>query len=29
MFRQRRDAGIRIGFDELRSTPSQVVLTAG
>ena len=28
MFRQRRDAGIRIGFDELRSTPSQVVLTA-
>jgi ketosteroid isomerase-like protein len=28
MFRQRRDAGIRIGFDELRSTPSQVLVTA-
>ena len=28
MFRQRRHAGIRIGFDELRSTPSQVLVTA-
>jgi ketosteroid isomerase-like protein len=28
MFRQRMDAGIRIGFDEMRSTPTQVVLTA-
>ena len=28
MFRQRRDAGIRIEFDELRSTPSQVLVTA-
>jgi ketosteroid isomerase-like protein len=28
MFRQRKDAGIRIGFDELRSAPSQVRLTA-
>jgi limonene-1,2-epoxide hydrolase len=28
MFRQRMNAGIRIGFDELRSTPSQVLLTA-
>jgi ketosteroid isomerase-like protein len=28
MFRQRMDAGIRIGFDELRSTPTQVLLTA-
>jgi hypothetical protein len=28
MFRQRMDAGIRVGFDELRSTPSQVLLTA-
>jgi hypothetical protein len=28
MFRQRMDAGIRIGFDELRSTPTHVVLTA-
>ena len=28
MFRQRRNAGIRIQFDELRSTPSQVVVTA-
>ena len=26
--RQRRDAGIRIGFDELCSTPSQVLVTA-
>ena len=28
MFRQRMDAGIRVGFDELRSTPSQVLVTA-
>jgi ketosteroid isomerase-like protein len=28
MFRQNRDAGIRIEFDEMRSTPTQVVLTA-
>jgi ketosteroid isomerase-like protein len=28
MFRQRMDAGIRIAFDELRSTPTQVMLTA-
>jgi ketosteroid isomerase-like protein len=28
MFRQRMDAGIRIGFDELRSTPTQVLVTA-
>ena len=28
MFRQRRSAGIRIQFDELRSTPSQVLVTA-
>jgi hypothetical protein len=28
MFRQRRDAGIRIEFDELRSTPSRVLVTA-
>jgi hypothetical protein len=27
MFRQRQKAGIRIGFDELRSTPTQVLLT--
>jgi hypothetical protein len=27
MFRQRRDAGIRVAFDELRSTPTEVVLT--
>jgi hypothetical protein len=27
MFRQRMDAGIRIALDELRSTPTQVVLT--
>ena len=27
MFRQRMDAGIRIAFDELRSTPTQVMLT--
>lgn len=27
-FRQRMDAGIRIGFDELRSTPTQVMVTA-
>jgi hypothetical protein len=28
MFRQRRNAGIRISFDEMRSTPRHVVLTA-
>jgi limonene-1,2-epoxide hydrolase len=28
MFRQRMDSGIRIGFDEMRSTPTHVVLTA-
>jgi hypothetical protein len=28
MFRQRMNAGIRIGFDELRSTSTQVLLTA-
>jgi ketosteroid isomerase-like protein len=28
MFRQRRDAGISIAFDEMRSTPTQVALTA-
>lgn len=28
MFRQRMDARIRIGFDELRSTPTQVLVTA-
>ena len=28
VFRQRRNAGIRIQFDELRSTPSQVLVTA-
>jgi SnoaL-like domain len=28
MFRQRQNAGIRIAFDELRSTPTQVMLTA-
>ena len=28
MFRQRRRAGIRVQFDELRSTPSQVLVTA-
>jgi hypothetical protein len=28
MFRQRRNAGIRISFDELRSTPTHVLLTA-
>jgi ketosteroid isomerase-like protein len=27
MFRQRRDSGVRITFDEMRSTPTQVVLT--
>jgi len=27
MFRQRMDAGIGIAFDELRSTPTQVILT--
>ena len=28
MFRQRMNSGVRITFDELRSTPTQVVLTA-
>jgi hypothetical protein len=28
MFRQRRNAGIRILFDEMRSTPTHVLLTA-
>jgi len=28
MFRQRIDAGIRIAFDEMRSTPTEVLLTA-
>jgi SnoaL-like domain len=28
MFRQRRSAGTRIQFDELRSTPTQVLVTA-
>jgi len=28
LFRQRMDSGIRVGFDELRSTPTQVLLTA-
>jgi len=28
LFRQRMDSGIRVGFDEMRSTPTQVVLTA-
>jgi ketosteroid isomerase-like protein len=28
MFRARMDAGIRIGFDELRSTPTEVLVTA-
>jgi hypothetical protein len=28
MFRARMDSQIRIGFDELRSTPTQVLLTA-
>ena len=28
MFRQRMASGIRVGFDELRSTPTEVVLTA-
>jgi hypothetical protein len=28
MFRQRQNAGIRIAFDEMRSTPNQVLLTA-
>ena len=27
MFRQRMDSGVRITFDEMRSTPTQVVLT--
>jgi hypothetical protein len=28
MFRQRMDSRVRIGFDELRSTPTQVLVTA-
>jgi ketosteroid isomerase-like protein len=28
MFRQRRDAGTRISFDKMRSTPTHVLLTA-
>jgi SnoaL-like domain len=28
MFRQRMNSGIRIAFDEMRSTPTQVILTA-
>jgi hypothetical protein len=28
MFRQRMASGIRVGFDELRSTPTRVLLTA-
>ena len=28
MFRQRRNAGIRISFDDMRSTPTHVLLTA-
>jgi SnoaL-like domain len=28
MFRQRRNSDIRITFDEMRSTPTQVILTA-
>jgi hypothetical protein len=28
MFRQRRSSGVRVTFDELRSTPTQVILTA-
>jgi ketosteroid isomerase-like protein len=28
MFRKRRDAGIRVAFDEMRSTPTRVALTA-
>jgi hypothetical protein len=28
MFRHRMGSGIRIGFDEMRSTPTHVVLTA-
>jgi limonene-1,2-epoxide hydrolase len=28
MFRQNMDSGIRIGFDEMRSTPTHVILTA-
>jgi hypothetical protein len=28
LFRHNRDAGIRIAFDEMRSTPTQVALTA-
>jgi SnoaL-like domain len=28
MFRQRMDSGIRVTFDEMRSTPTHVILTA-
>ena len=28
MFRQRMDSRVRVGFDELRSTPTQVLMTA-
>lgn len=28
MFRQRMSSGIRVGFDEFRSTPNEVLLTA-
>src|SRR4029450_9791954 len=28
MFRQRMDSRVRVGFDELRSTPTQVLVTA-
>ena len=28
MFRPRMDSGVRVGFDELRSTPTQVLVTA-
>lgn len=28
MFRQRMDSRIRVGFDEMRSTPTHVILTA-
>jgi hypothetical protein len=28
MFRERKASGVRVGFDELRSTPTHVVLTA-
>jgi limonene-1,2-epoxide hydrolase len=28
LFRERMDSGIRVGFDEMRSTPTRVLLTA-